>query len=154
MSCQKAFYDKLRSHGFRFTPQREHVLEAMHLLPSLTTAEEIHSAVRLRGAAVDMATVYRTLDLLQELGFVTVVDRGAAERRYTLLSGEPSHPHLVCELCGKVTAALAADLAFVTELETVYGFAPSVDRLTIVGRCVECRGTTEEASTKDTKKRS
>ena len=148
MSCQQAFYDKLRARGFRLTPQREQVLEAMHLLPELATAEGISEAVRSRGAVVDTATVYRTLELLQELGFVTVVDRGASERRYSLLSGESPHPHLVCELCGRVTAAYSKDLAAISELEARYGFSPSIDRLTILGRCADCRGAVD-ASTKD-----
>lgn len=139
MPCQHRFYDTLRARGFRFTPQRERVLEAMHLTPGLATAEQIQGAVRMSGASVDMATVYRTLDLLQELGFVAVIDKGAGERRYELLTGEPPHAHLVCEVCGGVTPVLPQDLAFMRSLEAVYGFAPSVDRLTIVGKCASCR---------------
>jgi Fur family transcriptional regulator, ferric uptake regulator len=145
MSCQETFFAKLRARGFRLTPQRRNVLDAMHHLPELATAEEIQAAVRAAGVEVDTATVYRTLELLQELGFVTVVDRGASERRYSLLSGEPPHLHLVCEVCGSVTPASPTDLAFVAELEARFGFAPSMDRLTITGRCASCRGTAAPA---------
>jgi Fe2+ or Zn2+ uptake regulation protein len=65
MSCEKAFLERLRERGFRLTPQREMVLAVMHGLDGFCTAEDIYSRVGEISSAVDISTVYRTLDLLQ-----------------------------------------------------------------------------------------
>ncbi len=94
MSCEKAFMEALRARGFRFTPQREMILEVLHHMPGHSTAEEIYSRVQELSSRVDIATLYRTLELLQELEFVNVIDMGAHERRYELVGVNSPHPHL------------------------------------------------------------
>lgn len=140
MSCQSALVKELRARGFRFTPQREMILEAMHHMPDYITAEEIHERVRAISSRVDIATVYRTLELLQQMGFVSSIETGARERRYELVGVEPPHPHLVCQSCGQVLRASAADFLPLTSLlDTTYGFEIAVEHLTVLGRCSACR---------------
>ncbi|MBC7264164.1 MAG: transcriptional repressor [Chloroflexi bacterium] len=146
MSCQSALVKELRARGFRFTPQREMILEAMHHMPDYMTAEEIHEKVRTISTRVDIATVYRTLELLQEMGFVNSIETGAKERRYELVGVEPSHPHLVCQSCGKVLRATCSDFEpLASLLEATYGFRVAVDRLSILGRCAACRDASPDA---------
>jgi Fur family ferric uptake transcriptional regulator len=66
MACEEVFLQKLRERGFRLTPQREMVLSAMHEIEGLATADQIYGRVQEQSSAVDISTVYRTLDLLQE----------------------------------------------------------------------------------------
>jgi Fur family ferric uptake transcriptional regulator len=148
MACEKVFLRELRERGFRLTPQREMVLSAMHEVDGLVTADEIYGHVRKLSAAVDISTVYRTLDLLQELKMVACVDPGDGQHRYELLGVHGPHIHLVCQLCGAVTGIeLAQAQPLVDRLLAEHGFVVDLDRLTIQGLCRECsRKTTESAA--------
>ena len=98
---------RLRSRGLRMTPQREQVLAAVRALGH-ATPEKIGEAV----PGVDITTVYRTLELLEQLGLVrhTHLGHGAP----TFRPAEDDHVHVVCHTCGRVVDAphsLADDLA-------------------------------------------
>ena len=139
MACEKTFLKKLRQHGFRLTPQREMVLSTMHQIEGLATADEIYTRVQEISAAVDISTVYRTLDLLQEFDLVACVDRGDGQRRYELLGLHGAHIHLICRQCG---AVLGVDLEtaqpLAARLERQHGFVADLDRLSIPGLCAKC----------------
>ena len=114
MACEEVFLQKLRERGFRLTPQREMVLSAMHEMEGLATAEQIYGRVRAHSAAVDISTVYRTLDLLQELHMVASVDPGDGQYRYELLGVHGAHVHLICQSCG---AMIGVELEEIEPLE-------------------------------------
>jgi len=142
MSCQKSFFRKLREGGFRLTPQREMVLSVMHELEGFATAEEIYEEVQTLSSSVDISTIYRTLDLLQDFHVVSTVDPGDGQRRYKLADTNAPRLHLVCRACGKVIAVeLEPTRPLVEYLTTREGFAADLDRLSIPGLCRECRAT-------------
>ena len=64
------------------------------------TAEQIHEQVREISTAVDISTVYRTLDLLRQFEIVACLDAGDGQNRYELLGLHGPHVHLVCQSCG------------------------------------------------------
>ena len=139
MACEEVFIRELRERGFRLTPQREMVLSAMHAVEGLVTAEDIYDRVHERSAAVDISTVYRTLDLLQEFKIVACVDPGDGQNRYELLGVHGPHVHLVCQACGAVTGvALEALRPLAERLLADYGFAADLGSLAIPGLCREC----------------
>ena len=74
MCCEEIFLKRLQDRGFRLTPQRDVILQAMHHVDGHATAEEIHGKVHSISSAIDISTVYRTLELLQELHLVAAVD--------------------------------------------------------------------------------
>lgn len=132
--------EALRARGFRFTPQREMILETLHHIPAHSTAEEIYSRVQVLSSRVDIATLYRTLELLQDLEFVNVIDMGTQGHRYELVGLNRPHPHIVCRSCGKILDLDPEELASLTEcLDKDHGFEAEVNRLTILGRCATCR---------------
>ena len=140
MSCESAFMETLRSKGFRFTPQREMILETLHHIPGHSTPEEIYTRVRALSSRVDMTTVYRTLELLQELEFINVIDVGARGRHYELVGVEPPHSHLVCRSCGRIVGLAPGELSLLDEqMDRDRGFEAEMDQLTIPGRCAACR---------------
>jgi len=147
MACEEVFIRELRERGFRLTPQREMVLSAMHEVDGLATADEIYGHVRELSAAVDISTVYRTLDLLQELKMVACVDPGDGQHRYELLGVHGPHIHLVCQLCSTVIG-IERDKAqpLAERLLADHGFAIDLDRLAIPGLCRECSGKTAESA--------
>lgn len=139
VSCEEAFYRQLRERGFRLTPQREMVLSVMHQTEDFVTAEEIYEGVRAVSSSVDISTVYRTLDLLQDFRVVAVVDPGDGQRRYKLSTVNDRRVHLVCYSCGKVIGAEQDPVLSLAEhLQVQYGFALDLARLSIPGVCEKC----------------
>ena len=140
MSCEQYFLEKLRERGFRLTQQREMVLSAMHGLDQFATADEVLARVRQRSTSVDISTVYRTLDLLQDLHLVTTVDPGDGRRLYELLGFDEPHLHLVCSRCGHVRGiGLGEVQGLIEDLREIYGFAVNVECLSRSGVCAECQ---------------
>jgi Fur family ferric uptake transcriptional regulator len=146
MACEEVFLRELRERGFRLTPQREMVLSVMHEVEGMATADEIHALVRERSSAVDISTVYRTLDLLQDLQMVACVDPGDGQHRYELLGVHGPHIHLVCQVCGTVVG-IEQDVAqpFADRLLAQHSFAVALDRLAIPGLCQRCANQTAKA---------
>jgi Fur family transcriptional regulator, ferric uptake regulator len=139
MGCEQAFIQQLRERGFRLTPQREMVLAVLHDIEGFATAEEIYSRVQDLSAAVDVSTVYRTLDLLQEFNLVACVEPGDGQRRYELLGLHGPHLHLVCQSCGAVLGAdLKAARALAEQLREQSGFVLDLDHLSLRGWCPAC----------------
>lgn len=140
MACEKVFAEQLKRHGLRMTPQRELVLRALHDAPGYASADEILSRVHRISAAVDVSTVYRTLDLLREFGLVAAVDAADGQTRYDLLGLNQPHLHLVCQGCGGIFVAPMSNAdPLLAGLLAQHGFEASLDDVTIPGLCAACR---------------
>jgi Fur family ferric uptake transcriptional regulator len=115
------------------------ILSVMHDIEGLATVDEIYGRVQEISSSVDISTVYRTLDLLQELDLVACVDPGEDQRRYELLGTHGPHLHLVCGACGQVmSAGLEAAQTLRERLQAEYGFEAALDHLTVPGLCPAC----------------
>ena len=128
----------LRERGYRLTPQRQLVLEAVAAIRH-GTPEEIFAEVHRRAEGVNISTVYRTLELLEELGLVTHTHLGHGAPAYHA-PVDREHLHLVCEQCGAVTeTGLAVADPLVRRLDEEHGFATDLQHFAIYGRCQACR---------------
>ena len=140
MSCEKVFLEMLRERGFRLTPQREMVLSVMHEIEGFATAEEIHARVQEHSSSVDISTVYRTLELLQEFELVSWIELDDGRRRYELLGVHGRHLHLACHSCGEIVGIdLQEAQPFIDYLAQAHGFSAELDHITIPGLCQRCR---------------
>ncbi|HEX9036975.1 MAG TPA: Fur family transcriptional regulator [Ktedonobacterales bacterium] len=129
---------RLRRLGVRVTPQRLFVLEALEVNGGHMTAEEIMQWASRRYPALNLATVYRTLDLLCGVGLVAQTDLGSGAASYELVGDSPHH-HLACESCGGVIEMDEALLAGLrAEALRVYGFHANPRHLAIFGICDPC----------------
>jgi len=129
----------LRKQGYRLTPQREMIVQAIAHAGRHVTAEEIFEQVQARTHAVNIATVYRTLELLSGLGLVSRCDLGSGKVCYATLRHGP-HCHLVCRQCGQIIEAdhqLVAPLA--ERFLEQYGFDADLNHYAISGLCAQCR---------------
>ncbi len=132
--------DTLRASGYRVTPQRQLVLEAVTKLEH-ATPEEIFACIRQTARGVNVSTVYRTLELLEQVGLVTHTHLGHGAPVYHL-AAEAQHVHLVCRDCEKVIQVDPAAVgSLVTALDRESGFETDVGHLTVYGRCADCRET-------------
>ena len=127
----------LREKGYRLTPQRQLVLEAVGELGH-ATPEDIATAVRRTASGVNISTVYRTLELLEELGLVQHTHLGHGAPTYSIAS-ESDHVHLVCRDCGAVDEASPELVTPVVEqLAATRGFQVDLGPFAVFGRCREC----------------
>lgn len=139
MACTEKFVASLRKQGMRMTPQREIVLAVLHEVNDHETADEIFRRVQARSSAVDLSTVYRTLELLQEMQMVAVMEAADGQRRYALTGQHSGHVHLVCRRCGRESEA-DADMfrSLADALQQCYGFALDLRHRSVSGLCKEC----------------
>jgi Fur family transcriptional regulator, ferric uptake regulator len=130
--------EQLRARGYRVTPQRQLVLEAVARLDH-ATPEEIGNQVQRTARGVNISTIYRTLELLERIGMVTHTHLFHGAPIYHLAS-DADHVHLVCRECGRVTeVGPDAIRPLITGLEERHGFETDVSHLAVFGRCAECR---------------
>ncbi|HZC27346.1 MAG TPA: Fur family transcriptional regulator [Actinopolymorphaceae bacterium] len=140
-------HDELRARGYRLTPQRQLVLEAVEELGH-ATPETVLSAVRQKARGVNMSTIYRTLELLEELQLVSHAHLGHGAPTYHSTSG-PRHAHLVCRSCGRVTEVPPEAIEpLAASLREAYAFVTDVRHLTVFGDCADCPD--DESSAADT----
>ena len=129
------WHKELRSRGYRLTPQRQLVLEAVARLGH-ATPEDVAGVVRETG--VNISTVYRTLELLEQVGLVQHAHLGHGAPTYSVAS-ELDHVHLVCRDCGALDEAPPSVVSgVVEELAATRGFQVDVGHFAVFGRCRAC----------------
>jgi Fur family ferric uptake transcriptional regulator len=137
MSMSDDLRSRLRGSGYRLTPQRELILGAVEALRH-ATPDEVYAEVRTHSTAVNISTVYRTLEVLEELGLVRHTHLSDRAPTYHAVTGH-THFHLKCRNCGTVTSVdpeVARPL--VARLQADFGFVPDIGHLTVFGDCEEC----------------
>ncbi|MDP3968566.1 MAG: Fur family transcriptional regulator [Nocardioides sp.] len=129
--------ERLRARGYRATPQRELVLAAVQRLRH-ATPDDVLSEVRRTSASLNLSTVYRTLEVLEEVGLIRHAHLSDRAPTYHAM-GEDEHFHLVCRSCGAVLSVGSAEgSAFVDALRAKHGFAADLGHLTVFGTCADC----------------
>jgi Fur family ferric uptake transcriptional regulator len=129
----------LRRKGYRITPQREIIIEVIAHTDDHMTAEEIFAQVQTRTQALNLATVYRTLDMLVDEGLATRINLGEGQVSYATVKHGP-HIHLVCRACGQIMNADPQLLeAVANRLQTEHNFDPDLNHISIFGLCEQCR---------------
>jgi Fur family transcriptional regulator, ferric uptake regulator len=132
-----ALHSTLRARGYRMTTQRQLVLDAVTALRH-GTPDEICAEVQRTSSAVNISTVYRTLELLEAVGLVTHTHLGHGAPTYHAASDE-DHLHLVCRDCGAVTETdVAVADGLVRQIAADHGFVVDVGHFAIYGRCPGC----------------
>ena len=131
--------DQLRARGLRWTPQRRLILDVISEARGHVTGAELVDRCRVRDPDTTPSTVYRTLDVLEELGYLDHSHGADGREEYHVLP-EIEHAHLVCERCDgswEIDPGEAAEL--VDTLAVRRGFAIHLGHLTISGVCASCR---------------
>lgn len=133
--------EQLRQQGFRLTPQRILILEALDASHEHVSAEQIHAAVIERYPYINIATVYRNLQWLHEQQLVRRIDLGDGRLQWETAT-HPIHHHLVCERCKAVQVIDNHVVACLSNhVAEHYGFAVNFDHLAIFGLCADCQAT-------------
>lgn len=133
---------QLQSQGYKLTPQREATVRVLleneedHL-----SAEDVFMLVKEKAPEIGLATVYRTLELLNEMHVVEKLNFGDGVARYDLRteSSKHHHHHLICVQCGSVSEIMEDWLLPLEDkLEQEFGFTVLDHRLDFQGICAKC----------------
>ena len=132
---------RLRARGLRWTPQRRVLVEVLSRTNGHVTGAELVDRCRALDPGTIPSTVYRTLDVLEELGVVSHSHAADGREEFHVLPAT-EHGHLYCRRCGS-EADLAADdpavVAAIGAFAAERDFEIDVSHLTLIGRCAECR---------------
>lgn len=130
----------IREHGYKLTPQRHAVLKVIAAAHDHLTPDAIYNEVRQEHPEMGLVTVYRTLDLLNELNLVCRVHSSDGCRSYMMRRPTEHHHHLVCSQCGRVvdfTNCSVQDIEKRLAEETGFGIEGHL--LEFYGLCPACR---------------
>ncbi len=132
----------LKEKGYKLTPQTRSILdEIIKNEGSHLTTEEIYDLVKVNCPEIGLATVYRTVQLLEEMGVLYKLDLDDGCSRYELCDEDESHQHhhLICQNCGKVIE-VEGDLLEELEqgIEKKYNFKIKNHSLKFYGICDNC----------------
>jgi Fe2+ or Zn2+ uptake regulation protein len=137
MATNQRILEQLEERGFRSTDPRRAVVEATARRQGRFTAREIHLELRARG--IGRATVFRTLDLLADLGILERIHSDEPGHTYTLCS-ERHHHHLICSGCASVEEIVSPALERVVRtIAQQAGFRIEGHLIEILGVCERCQ---------------
>lgn len=131
--------EQVSQAGFRLTGPRRAIFDAVTRRDGHFRAEDILGEVRRAAPKTGRATVYRTLLLLAELGFLEQLHLG--EGTHSFVMGDPGHHHhLICSECGKVIEVHDCELpSAIGDLADKEGFRIEGHQLEVYGRCRSCQ---------------
>jgi Fur family ferric uptake transcriptional regulator len=130
--------DRLHARGLRWTPQRRTLIDVLSQSDGHVTGAELVERCRAVDPSTIPSTVYRTLDVLEDLGLLSHSHGADGGEEFHVLP-DAVHGHLHCTECG-TTWEIPADEAatLVTSLEQKRGFSVDVTHLSIAGHCADC----------------
>ncbi len=130
---------QLTREGHRLTTPRQAIIKMVAPRHDHFSAQEVWDDVKARYSGIGRATVFRTLDLLTELGVLNRIHTGDGCHRYTVCDTRHHH-HLMCVECGTVMSLEAAGIENqIRRMASDAGFDLLTHHLELVGRCAECR---------------
>jgi Fur family transcriptional regulator, peroxide stress response regulator len=130
---------RLKERGHRMTPQRVAVLRILIGSTEHLTADQIHQRIIQEFPMTSLATIYKTVNLLKEMGELLELSFGSESNRYDGARPDP-HPHLICMRCQEI---LDPHIETIQELPQqvaeMYGYHIVGHRLDFFGICPECQ---------------
>ena len=139
MACGEELAGKLRQRGFRVTPQRGVILETIAHNHGHQSVQEVYDQASESLPGLNIATVYRTLEMLHQAGLVDLLSTKADIVRFSLHDPERPHYHLICRNCDQVLELppdLIDELAMAMKHD--HGFELDSSHLTLTGICRDC----------------
>lgn len=139
----ETFKKVLKDHGYKLTPQRRHVIDAIkqnrnrHL-----SIDEIYREVKYNCPEIGIATIYRTVQLFEEVGILSKQYFDDGCHRYEVSDGKKdhNHHHLVCSHCGSVTEIQDEYFdALEQHIEKEKKFKITNHNVTFFGICEDCQ---------------
>lgn len=140
-AAKEKFIRFLGSKKLRLTSQRQAIIDSVFDTEEHFTADQLLDWARRRDQSVSRATVYRTLPLLTESGFVREMDFGKDHKFYDPnYADHPNHSHIICQDCDKIVEFESEKIERLeNQISHKLGFELKVQRLQISARCEELK---------------
>jgi Fe2+ or Zn2+ uptake regulation protein len=139
-SQSKELHRGLQGKGCRLTRPRKAILDVLEGARYPLSASDVHTTLKRDRIAVDLVTVYRTLNVLKSLGLVIQVELQEGQSRYELRHGREHHHHIQCRGCGRIVDLMLCPLKKLTALvERETRFLVEGHALEFFGWCPKCR---------------
>lgn len=135
------FKHLLKKNGLKFTIQREVILETLYNSDEHLTPEGLHKKIQMThpDLKTGIATIYRTLSLLENESIVTSLSFGSQGKKYELGAKE-HHDHMICVECGSITEFVDAEIEKRQHrIADKFGFKMQDHSMQIYGICAECQ---------------
>ena len=140
---RSALSTRLKTKGFRLTPQREKILDIFYNLPEgqHLSADDLYNLVRKDSSDVSLATTYRTLHLLHSIGVLRELDFAEDHKHYELLRDEDTpHHHIICVNCGTTEEFESTDIITIAQhVTSSHQYALTDIQLKLYGLCKDCQ---------------
>jgi Fur family transcriptional regulator, ferric uptake regulator len=137
---KNAFYSFIKGKGFKYTPERNAIIEAISSFAGHFDAEDLCDRLRESDERVSRATVYRSLPLLVQSGIIKETVHSLEKTSYEVVLGKEHHDHLVCIRCGKYIEFRNDEIERLqNKVCSQYGFEPSDHLMSVRGFCEQCR---------------
>ena len=131
--------DKLKTRGYRITPQRAMILRETIFHPGHPSVEQIYDRVKSIFPMTSLATIYKTITLLKDEGEILELGFAGESSRYDASHPEP-HPHLICVRCHKIIdPEIPLFESMPDQLAEKYGYKIINHRMDIFGICPTCQ---------------
>ena len=135
------FTELLKRNNLKYTKQREIILECLYNNNEHLTPELLHDLIQEKfpDIKVGIATVYRTLSLLEDSKMVTSISFGAAGKKYEL-DNKRHHDHMICTHCGTIIEFVDDDIERLQEeVARKFNFKITTHTMQIYGTCQACQ---------------
>lgn len=135
------FKQLLKANGLKFTIQREVILEMLYNSDEHLTPEGLHHLIQEKHPDLNtgIATVYRTLSLLEDSAMVTSLSFGAQGKKYEL-GAKDHHDHIICTECGSISEFVDEEIELKQKkIAEKLGFQMQEHSMQIYGICKECQ---------------
>ncbi len=135
------FTELLKRNNLKYTKQREIILECLYNNDEHLTPESLHDLIQQKfpDIKIGIATVYRTLTLLEDSKMVTSISFGAAGKKYEL-DNKHHHDHMICTKCGTIFEFVDEDIERLQEeVAKKFKFKISTHTMQIYGTCQACQ---------------
>lgn len=127
----------LRSNGYKVTPQRLAVYDALANTKSHPNAEKLYEALQLRFPTMSFATVYKSVEIFEKLHLIKVLNTGEDSYRYDADTSE--HQHIQCVSCGRVDDLRMVTDEICSQAVLQSGYEITGDEMYFYGVCPECQ---------------
>ena len=130
----------MAERGMKSTRQRSLIIDTFFTLDGHLSVEELWAKVRSQDTRVSVATVYRTMKLLQECGLAHARNFGDGQTRYETAAGRGHHDHLICTRCGVIVEFESDRIEAMQEaVARKHGFHVTSHKMELYGLCRACQ---------------
>ncbi|QZY55434.1 Fur family transcriptional regulator [Crassaminicella profunda] len=140
MTLQKEIERNLRNQGYKLTNQRKALLQVLfHHKKHFLSAEEIYLKTREKYAKTNFSTIYRNLEILENLGIIHKTNIHATTAHYELISRASHHHHIICKGCGKTEPIDFCPLEEILSKFDHKNFTLTDHKFELYGYCSKCQ---------------